>query len=85
MGLGHPAYFPSQADAMAWEGQMKPPGSSIRSITSNSSENLGGTTTVNAPITINQQPGQDSEQLASIVALRLGEAIMHARSSSIQY
>ena len=85
MGLGHPAYFPNQADAMAWEGKMKPPGSSVRSITSNTSENLGGTTTVNAPITIHQQPGQDPEQLASIVAMRLGEAIMQARSSSIQF
>jgi hypothetical protein len=70
---------------MAWEGKMKPPGSSVRSITSNTSENLGGTTTINAPITIHQQPGQDPEQLASIVAMRLGEAIAHARSSSIQY
>jgi len=85
MGLGNPAYFPTQSDAMEWEGKMMPPGASVRSVTTNSSENLGGAVTVNAPITINQKEGQDAEQLASIVALRLGEAVMQARSSSIQY
>ena len=85
MGLGNPAYFPTQSDAMAWEGKMMPPGASVRSVTSNTSEGLGGVVTVNAPITIHQQPGQDAEQLASIVAIRLNEAIMQARSSSIQY
>jgi len=85
MGLGNPAYFPTQSDAMEWEGKMMPPGASVRSVTSNTSEGLGGAVTVNAPITIHQQPGQDAEQLASIVAIRLNEAIMQARSSSIQY
>ena len=84
-GLGNPTYFPSQSDAMMWEQKMMPPGAQVRSITSNSSENLGGTTTVNAPITIHQQPGQDAEQLASIVAMRLSEAIMQSRASAIQY
>jgi len=70
---------------MEWEGKMMPPGASVRSVTSNTSEGLGGAVTVNAPITIHQQPGQDAEQLASIVAIRLNEAIMQARSSSIQY
>ena len=84
-GLGNPTYFPTQSDAMMWESKMMPPGAQVRSVTSNTSENLGGTTTVNAPITINQQPGQDAEQLASIVALRLSEAIMQANSSMIQY
>jgi hypothetical protein len=84
-GLGNPTYFPSQSDAMMWESKMMPPGARVQSVTSNSSENLGGTTTVNAPITINQQPGQDAEQLASIVAMRLSEAIMQSRASAIQY
>ena len=84
-GLGNPTYFPSQSDAMMWESKMMPPGARVQSVTSNSSENLGGTTTVHAPITIHQQPGQDAEQLASIVAMRLSEAIMQNRSSAIQY
>ena len=70
---------------MMWEQKMMPPGAKVQSVTSNSSENLGGTTTVNAPITIHQQPGQDAEQLASIVAMRLSEAIMQSRASAIQY
>ena len=38
---------------------------------------------INAPITINQQPGQDADQLASIVALKIGEAVADARAASI--
>jgi hypothetical protein len=43
----------------------------------------GGDVTVNAPITIHQQEGQDAEALASIVAVKIGEAVAQARSSSI--
>ena len=62
------------------------PGSvKVASITGNSAEGFGsgGPVTVNAPITIHQQPGQDSEELAAMVALKLGEAITQARSASI--
>jgi hypothetical protein len=38
---------------------------------------------INAPITINQQPGQDADQLASIVALKIGEAVADARAATI--
>lgn len=38
---------------------------------------------VNAPITINQQPSQDPEELATMVAMRIGEAVAEARASSI--
>lgn len=43
----------------------------------------GGPVTVNAPVTIHQQPGQDAEELASIVAIKIGEAVAQARSSSV--
>ena len=45
----------------------------------------GGPTeiTVNAPITITQQPGQSADELASIVALKIGEAVAEARAASI--
>ena len=39
--------------------------------------------TINAPITIYQQPGQNAEQLAALVAVELGNAIRHSRASSV--
>ena len=38
---------------------------------------------VSAPITIHQQPGQDAEELASMVAMKIGEAVAQARSASV--
>jgi hypothetical protein len=38
--------------------------------------------TVNAPITINAQPGQDTDQLASLVAIKLTQAVNQLRYSS---
>jgi hypothetical protein len=83
MGAGTPAFFSSQRDAMAWENKATLGNVKVSSITSNSSEGMGGGVTVNAPITINQQPGQNSEQLASLVAMELASAIRQARSSSM--
>ena len=60
------------------------PGVRVGSITGNSREGFGGgSVNVTAPITIHQQPHQDSEELASIVALRIGEAVAEARAASI--
>jgi hypothetical protein len=75
--------FNVQKEFQVTVGKMKPPGARVRSITSNTSEGLGSGITINAPITINQQPGQDSEELAAIVAVRLGDAISRANSSKI--
>ena len=38
---------------------------------------------VSAPITIYQQPGQSTDELASLVAIKIGEAVADARASSI--
>jgi hypothetical protein len=38
---------------------------------------------VSAPITIHQQPGQDSDELASMVAMKIGDAVAQARSASV--
>jgi hypothetical protein len=43
----------------------------------------GQSVTVNAPITINQQPGQSADDLAMIVAQKIGEAVADARAASI--
>lgn len=83
MGAGTPAFFSSQRDAMDWERKATLGNVKVSSITSNSSEGMGGAVTVNAPITIHQQPGQSSEQLASLVAMELTNAIRQARSSSM--
>ena len=54
------------------------------SLTSNSSGGFGGSPiTIHAPITIHQQPGQSTDELASLVAIKIGEAVADARSSSI--
>jgi hypothetical protein len=42
-----------------------------------------GPTTINAPITIQQQPGQDANALAAIVVQKMSEWVSDARSSSI--
>ena len=39
--------------------------------------------TVSAPITIYQQPNQDAEELASMVAMKIGEAVADARAASV--
>jgi hypothetical protein len=38
---------------------------------------------ITAPISITQQPGQSADELASIVALKIGEAVADARAASI--
>jgi hypothetical protein len=83
MGLGNPAFLPSQGAAKDWERKMMPSGSRVRSITSNTSEGFGSGITVNAPISIHQQPGQSGEALAIEVAKRLGDAIQKVRDASV--
>jgi hypothetical protein len=55
----------------------------VGSVTSNSAEGFGSGTSVVNNITINQQPGQNAEELASIVALKISEAVSDARAASI--
>lgn len=83
LGAGMPAFFSSQRAAMDWERKATLGNVKVSSITSNSSEGMGGAVSVNAPITIYQQPGQNSEQLAALVAMELSNAINQARSSSM--
>jgi len=83
LGAGMPAFFSTQRAAMDWERKATLGNVKVSSITSNSSEGMGGAVSVNAPITIYQQPGQNSEQLAALVAMELSNAINQARSSSM--
>jgi hypothetical protein len=84
LGAGMPAFFGSQNAAINWEKSMVPSSVRVGSVTSNSSEGFGGgPITINAPVTIHQQPNQDAEDLAALVAIKIGEAVSQARSSSV--
>lgn len=74
-GAGAPAFFSSKEQARTWEKKMAPSNSAIATVTTNSSERFGAQKTLNAPITIYQQPNQDPEELAALVAMRLSMAI----------
>jgi hypothetical protein len=61
-----------------------PFGAKVRSITSNTSEMFGSGMTINAPISIHQQPGQSGEALAIEVAKRLNDAIQTVRAAAVE-
>jgi hypothetical protein len=82
-GQGNPALFSSKQAAQKFEKSMVPSSVRVGSITGNSAEGFGGSTTVNNNITIQQQPGQNAEDLAMIVAQKIGEAVADARAASI--
>jgi hypothetical protein len=83
LGYNNGRMFTSLDAAQSWENSMVPGSVKVASITGNSAEGFGGGTNVVNNITINQQPGQDADELASIVALKIGEAVADARSSSL--
>jgi hypothetical protein len=84
-------------DAIASEMKHKPPGSNL--VIANSSETIipasglqvrsawGGMNAtpmvVNTSITINTQRDQDNDELATILAMKIGEAVEDARRASI--
>jgi hypothetical protein len=82
-GPNNPVAFNSLSGARNWERSMVPGSAKIASVTTNSREGFGTGTNVVNNITINQQPGQNADELASIVALKIGEAVADARSASI--
>jgi hypothetical protein len=83
LGYDDGRMFTSLDAAQSWENSMVPGSVKVASITGNSAEGFGGETSVVNNITINQQPGQDADELASIVAMKIGEAVADARSASI--
>ena len=84
LGKGNPAFFSSQRMAERWESQATMGSVKVSSITGNSAEGFGSSpVTIEAPITINQQPGQDAEELAAIVAYRIANAVREVRDSNI--
>jgi hypothetical protein len=83
LGAGNPAFFGSQSAAERWERSMVPGSVRVGSVTGNSAEGFGSGANIVNNITINQQPGQDADELASIVAMKIGEAVADARASSL--
>jgi hypothetical protein len=83
-GPGNPAFLPDQASAISWEKKMMPGGARVRSVTTNSGESpLGGTSVGNINVTVNAGHTNDPDQLATIVAQRLSQAIQEVRSASV--
>ena len=81
LGAGAPAFFSSASAADRWERAMAPRDPIISSVRARANE-VGSNrpVQVNAPISIYQQPGQDPEELATIVVTRLGMAIQTVSS-----
>jgi hypothetical protein len=82
-GPNNPVAFNSLSGARQWERSMVPGSAKIASVTANSREGFGTGANVVNNITINQQPGQNADELASIVAMKIGEAVADARASSL--
>ena len=80
-GAGMPAFFNSQRAAVNWERSMMPPGASVRSVTSNTSEGLGGAV-VTAPITI-YGAGHNAQEIAAEVIFELNRAVTEVRAASL--
>ena len=83
LGYDNGRMFTNLDAAQSWENSMVPGSVKVASVTGNSAEGFGGETSVVNNITINQQPGQDADELASLVALKIGEAVADARAASI--
>jgi len=85
LGAGMPAFFGSQNAAINWEKSMVPSSVKVGSVTGNSSEGFGGGTTINGNInvTVNGSGVDDADALASMVAMKIGDAVAQARSASV--
>jgi hypothetical protein len=83
-GIGQGMAFNSLRGAQAWENSMVGGSVKVASVTANSGEGFGGSpVNVTNNISISQQPGQSTDELASIVAIKIGEAVADARAASI--
>jgi hypothetical protein len=79
--MGYANYFPNERAAFNFEQGKKPAGAQVKQMFANSSE-FGGGTTINAPITINQLPGQSSKEVAAMVVDELSKAVQNQRLRS---
>jgi hypothetical protein len=82
-GLQDGKMFTNQSAAGGWEGSMVPGSVKVASITGNSAESFGGSNFGDINVTVNAGAVNDPDELASIVAMKIGEAVADARSASI--
>jgi hypothetical protein len=82
-GLQDGKMFSSQSAAGGWENSMVPGSVKVASITGNSAESFGGSNFGNINVTVNAGATSDPDTLASIVALKISEAVSDARAASI--
>lgn len=77
--------FSSQKAAGGWENSMVPGSVKIASVTANSGDGggFGALTIGDINLTVNAGNVSDPDQLASIVAIKIGEAVADARAASI--
>ena len=75
--------FTSQSAASGWENSMVPGSVKVASITGNSAEGFGGNTYGDIIVTVNAGSVSDPDELASIVAFTISEAVSDARSASL--
>jgi hypothetical protein len=83
LGQGNPAFFNSLSAAQKWEKSMMPAGAKLGSLTTNSSEGFGSNSFGDINVTVHAGSTTDPDKLASMVAMKIGEAVADARSSSI--
>jgi len=83
LGKGMPAFFSTMQAAQNWERSMVPGSVKVASVTGNSAEGFGELNVYIGGVTVHAGNVQDADQLASIVATKIGEAVADARSASL--
>lgn len=82
-GPNNPVGFGSMQAAQQWERSMVPGSLKVASVTANSGEGFGTTINGGINVTVNAGNVSDADELAAIVALKIGEAVSDARAASI--
>lgn len=82
-GLEDGKMFSNKSAAGGWESSMVPGSVKVASITGNSAESFGGSNFGDINVTVNAGTVNDPDELASIVAMKIGEAVADARASSL--
>lgn len=82
-GFNQGRMFTSQSAAAGWENSMVPGSVKVASITGNSAEGFGGNTYGDINVTVNAGSVNDPDELASLVAFKISEAVSDARAASL--
>ena len=82
-GLGTPTPFATLNQAQSFENAVTPGSVKVASITGRSDEGFGNTINGGINVTVHASGTSDPDQLAAIVARKIGEAISDVQSSSI--